>query len=71
MGADGPQAPEYQYKENVPGGSGALVFQNRAQIYYGGIHDATAWYGGNTWMGPLAEAGTADLLGLLKEGVVA
>ena len=27
----------------------------------------TAWYGGNTWMGPIAEAGTADLLELLRE----
>lgn len=25
------------------------------------------WYGGNTWMGPLAEAGLADLFALLQE----
>lgn len=24
------------------------------------------WYGGNTWMGPVAEAGVADLIGLLR-----
>lgn len=27
----------------------------------------TAWYGGNTWMGPLGEAGLADLIGVLKQ----
>ena len=27
----------------------------------------TAWYGGNTWMGPMGEAGLADLFGVLKE----
>jgi len=26
----------------------------------------TAWYGGNTWMGPVAEAGVVDLIGVLK-----
>jgi pimeloyl-ACP methyl ester carboxylesterase len=26
----------------------------------------TAWYGGNSWMGPLGEAGVADLIALLK-----
>jgi len=26
----------------------------------------TAWYGGNTWMGPSAEAGLTDLIGLLR-----
>lgn len=27
----------------------------------------TPWYGGNTWMGPLAEAGMVDLIGVLRE----
>lgn len=27
----------------------------------------TAWYGGNTWMGPLGEAGLADLIGVLRK----
>jgi len=26
----------------------------------------TAWYGGNTWMGPCGEAGLVDLIGILK-----
>lgn len=26
-----------------------------------------AWYGGNSWMGPVAEAGMVDLIGLLKQ----
>ncbi len=26
----------------------------------------TAWYGGNTWMGPLGEQGLADLIGVLR-----
>lgn len=25
------------------------------------------WYGGNTWMGPIAEQGVADLIGVLRE----
>jgi pimeloyl-ACP methyl ester carboxylesterase len=27
----------------------------------------TAWYGGNSWMGPGGEAGLADLIGLLRQ----
>lgn len=27
----------------------------------------TAWYGGNSWMGPLAEAGVVDLIAVLRE----
>lgn len=27
---------------------------------------ATAWYGGNTWMGPVGEQGLADLIGVLR-----
>lgn len=27
----------------------------------------TAWYGGNSWMGPLAEAGMIDLVAVLRE----
>ncbi|NPV47602.1 MAG: prolyl oligopeptidase family serine peptidase [Armatimonadetes bacterium] len=27
----------------------------------------TAWYGGNSWMGPVAEAGLADLIGGLRQ----
>ena len=27
----------------------------------------TAWYGGNSWLGPVAEAGLADLLGVLRK----
>ena len=27
----------------------------------------TAWYGGNSWMGPLGEAGMVDLIGVLKQ----
>lgn len=27
----------------------------------------SAWYGGNSWMGPLAEQGLAELIGLLRE----
>lgn len=27
----------------------------------------TAWYGGNTWMGPLGEAGIVDLIGVLRQ----
>lgn len=27
----------------------------------------TAWYGGNTWMGPIAEQGLADLIAVLRE----
>ncbi|MEN6547829.1 MAG: prolyl oligopeptidase family serine peptidase [Armatimonadia bacterium] len=26
-----------------------------------------AWYGGNSWMGPMAEAGMVDLIGVLKQ----
>lgn len=31
-----------------------------------GIAYVSAWYGGNTWMGPVAEAGLADLIGVLR-----
>ena len=27
----------------------------------------TAWYGGNSWMGPVGEAGLVDLIGILRE----
>ena len=27
----------------------------------------TAWYGGNSWMGPVAEAGVLDLVGILEQ----
>lgn len=42
-----PKFQKYQHKENMPGGAGTLVFRNRAEIHYGGIHDATSWFGGN------------------------
>jgi len=38
---------KYQHKENMPGGAGTIVFKNRAQVHYGGIKDATSWFGGN------------------------
>jgi len=42
-----PKHQKYRLEENLPGRSGTLVFQNKAQIHYGGIHDATSWFGGN------------------------
>jgi len=37
----------YQEEENVPPGAGTIVFQNKAIVHFGGIKDATSWYGGN------------------------
>ena len=40
----------------MPGGAGTLVFKNGAQIHYGGIHDASSWYGGNVHFALFDEA---------------
>lgn len=50
----------YQYPENLPPGAGAVVFTNGTTVYFGGISDATSWYGGNVHFALFDEASRCD-----------